>query len=275
MYNRSRCRFRAVGSGRFPPLPVSATPLRGSRPCRLAIEPRHRRLQEGDRLSVCGAQESSDGPVPTGRGTCWPTPWNSSVLLPSSSESIRPFVDIQGRSRGRGCGCHFAPAMLSWGCFSSPQRARDHLGQSGDLYQLINRLDGAKQLRVGRLRCDVRRSSSNNVQLPALAREDNGHPWHRSRTVWTGLSPALECARRHHICFTSSPHFLGCGNWHLVGRSESKGLGADHSRGSPRTPIPGTVNEVIQIGSAALCVNGLFRDGYSPGCEGRVGLPRK
>ena len=187
------------------------------RPCRLAIQPRHRRLQEGDRLSLRSAHESSGGPVPRGRGTCWRTSWNSSVLFHTSCESLRPYMDIQGRSGGRGCGCHFPPAispgvvsrLLSEQGSSQPERRHLPIDQSSRWSEAAS---------VGRMRCDIGRSSSNNVELPAETDEDNGHSWHRSRTVWIGLSAALECARRHHICFTSSPHFLGCGNWHLVGR---------------------------------------------------------
>ena len=93
-----------------------------------------------------------------------------------------------------------------------------HLGQSGDIYQLINRLDGVKQLLLGA--CVVMlgvllRTTSN---YPLRLGEDDGHNWHRSRNFWLGLSAALECACRHRVCFSSSPHFVGCGNRHLVRR---------------------------------------------------------
>jgi hypothetical protein len=194
----------------------------GRGPCCLAVQPRRRRLQERDRLSLRGAHESSGGPVPAGRGACWCTSWNSSVLLPTSRGSTRPCMDIFGGSGGRDRG-YCVPPAVSPGVVSCllieqglPRSERRHL----PTHQSTRRREAAS---VRRLRCAVGHPSSKSFELPAVAREDNGLRWRRSRPIWTGQSAALECARQRCIRFTSSPHCLDCGKWRLVGHSESKG----------------------------------------------------
>jgi hypothetical protein len=130
-------------------------------------------------------------------------------------------MDLPSRGGGRGCSCCFPPAM-SLGV-ASRLRSEQGLSRSERRHlptdQSSRRSEAAS---VGHLRCDAGFSSSENVQLPVVAREDIGHNWHRSRTFWLGLCPSLECARRHDVCLSSSPHFVGRRNWHLVLRWESK-----------------------------------------------------
>ncbi len=101
--------------------------------------------------------------------------------------------------------------------------SKGHLDQSGDIYQLINRLDGAKQLALSVCVARAGHPSSSNGELPTVAQQDHGHTWPRSRNVWTGLSPALGCACRHDVRVTSPSCCLGRGKRNLVGYRESVG----------------------------------------------------
>ena len=66
--------------------------------------------------------------------------------------------------------------------------------------------------------------SSRGAHVPTLAPEDKRPSWHRSGSLWTGLSLSMERVSRQHFDFASPPRSMVGRNWPLADQTRAEHL---------------------------------------------------